>query len=229
MPIIINGEIVPDDVSASNFFGNGNGVGTTPSGAQGMQGMQGMPSMPSGPDGIFTPLSRQIGIEGREFLIPSIFGMPEQRFPQIVALIAVVLAVVAGWHIGLGFFGLYLAPQPSGRVEVKAPPFVCRGRQFVLHEPPMDEDQRQRIRSAIRNRMIGDALAKVRQHDEDYVRASRAKSVLATKALLERQELELAARLRNLEQQKDTLKLLLEQIEHEGDGDDAMEGDAVES
>mmetsp|Transcript_5359 Transcript_5359/g.11054 ORF Transcript_5359/g.11054 Transcript_5359/m.11054 type:complete len:153 (+) Transcript_5359:223-681(+) len=94
-------------VSASSLFNNGNGIGTAPSGAAGASGVPNL-NIPDGPDGIFTPLSRAIGIEGRQVVIPSVLGFPEQRFPQIVGLVAVVLSVVLSWRIGIGFFALYL-------------------------------------------------------------------------------------------------------------------------
>lgn len=89
----------------------------------------------------------------------------------------------------------------------------------MLHGGAIDDEKRARVRAVIRHRLIGRELAELRREDEAFLKAKHARSVDSARSLLERQELELAARLRNLEQQKDTLKLLLEQISQEEDSE----------
>jgi len=98
-------------------------------------------------------------------------------------------------------------------VDVKPSPFVCRGRQFMLSGPTWDASNATRIRGMIRKKIIGDQIQGVRDLDgakaQAYVQKQHDRDVKTHKE----QHSKLSKRLKNLEQQHDTLKMILVQIE----------------
>jgi len=98
-------------------------------------------------------------------------------------------------------------------VDLKPPPFACRGRQLHLKEPLEDGLKRARIRSLVHKRKVGAALGKVRGQDESDSERFIAEAFHRNQVVIEKQERLLSARIRSLEQQHDTLGILLEQID----------------
>jgi len=87
---------------ARGFGGAGNVAGLAGQGGQaqnpGFMGGGGGPSAAAGagadgPDGIFTPVSRALGVEGRAIHTPAFAGIGSQRIPLVVLIIAAGLSM----------------------------------------------------------------------------------------------------------------------------------------
>ncbi len=83
----------------------------------------------------------------------------------------------------------------------------------MLHAPNVDPQRAAAVHSMIQLRAVVAAVESVRAQDEAYSRRKRKERRSARRALADRQEALLANRLRNLEQQRDTLEVLLHQID----------------
>jgi len=107
------GSSAPSSSSASSGVTRGVGTlhGTSnadSNGFQGFQGFGGQQQPGQGVDGVFTPLSTALGIQGRRLTTPSLFGVPAMEFPLIVLVLAAAIGALAGIRFGAAFFIIYM-------------------------------------------------------------------------------------------------------------------------
>ena len=141
MPVIINGEVVPDNdpraiarrggsnnsrnrtSQSRSRFGTVGGSSSTggSAGRPGAPGSRGTSSRRSSGNGggLASPLSsleKMIGVEGKTFNVPALMGNPSIDLPVILLFILAFLCVLTNWRVGAGgllFSYLYYTNQDS--------------------------------------------------------------------------------------------------------------------
>ena len=108
MPIIINGEVVPDNdpraierraAAAKGSGGGGSAPRPSAPGAN-VHGGQSRP-MPAAAAGgsPLDALANAIGVQGQTVQIPAVMSIPARDVPMIMMIILAVLTLVAGWKV----------------------------------------------------------------------------------------------------------------------------------
>ena len=128
MPIIINGEIVPDNdpravqrrAAAAGGRGGGGGGGGGGSGpgpqrpsapGANIHGGQSRPEPNAAAGGGGSPLdalATAIGVQGQMIQIPAVMSIPARDVPMIMVIILAVLTLVAGWKVLAGAAALHV-------------------------------------------------------------------------------------------------------------------------
>jgi len=63
---------------------------------------------PEGLEGPLTPISRALGVEGKVFETPAIFGVPSQRIPLVLLIIVAGIGLILGPRFAAGFVLVYM-------------------------------------------------------------------------------------------------------------------------
>uniref|UniRef100_A0A7S2SME7 Uncharacterized protein n=1 Tax=Mucochytrium quahogii TaxID=96639 RepID=A0A7S2SME7_9STRA len=93
-------------------------------------------------------------------------------------------------------------------VDLRPNPFACRGRQFCLRVPVMSQTEELLKKRNVWKRMLGETFDDVREENE----SRRGIIIHEAEQKTKDEELDLQDRVRDLEQRKATLKLLLQQV-----------------
>jgi len=107
----------------------------------------------------------------------------------------------------------------GGKVDLRAPPFACRGRQLLLRAPPPPSPAlKQRVKALVRAQRLSAVVAKIREHHVEQEPASHESLESETEKksgndALSSEEIAAMDLVRNLEMQRDTLELILKQID----------------
>ena len=121
MPVIINGEVVPDNdpraIARRGGGGNNarnraaqsrNRFGTIGGGST--RGSSSRPNVSRQPAGTgagnssnpLASLEKMIGVEGKTFNVPAIMGNPSIDMPVIILFILAFLCILTNWRVGAG-------------------------------------------------------------------------------------------------------------------------------